>query len=655
MELKAMLDLWVKITGVNPSEEKKSYTISFSDNLSEWDIEKMDKKITAALSYDKSGYFATVYLSHYFKEYLEKRKLTAYELVTDQVTSGYISDIRTLYQALMENDAEDRIMEEAEKAMKSYGLNCEGMSVFDIVELSTSATKCMDMLTTVQFSTGNTDNAGFKASKEVYLCKSIGDVVTNVQKGILNGVVLVYIREEDLESSYFAFVIKNGDNLYLVTDKPKYAHPAQKFLTRCPGRNMGDRINSAYFPYSLTNIDTQDMHGSGRYAVREKDERLSSASENGEPVRLGSFVDMTKEEAFWTLMMLSLIKEKFYDNHYQCKEISYVGNMIRHPALAMKANELALYNELPKIDLAEIKNPETLEMEYDIEPKHLYDYIVDRFKDKVSSITFDGIGVDTKSLTDKDMEKFQVLTVDSKKDKILPFSVNDFGTEDDLRYRQKWIARYNMALEIQKLNHNEFIANVHFVEDVFLSMIKARCQDLIKLAVRGEICQDLVQTESFDSWLEYHAPGNEIGNEEAYARKDYRCNVTGKPPKVVLKISPKNANDLAFLAGVPLERLPEQLQHWSKGCKPYGNYILRNADPFDWVIKDEYDTRNFDLYFFLSGRAYNELKCPSCYKRSILTGNCLAKTRRVQNETGDYVQTITKKCSNCKWRTKPEE
>lgn len=40
MKLEEMLDLWVKITGVDPSEDKRSYTISFDDYLSEWDIKK---------------------------------------------------------------------------------------------------------------------------------------------------------------------------------------------------------------------------------------------------------------------------------------------------------------------------------------------------------------------------------------------------------------------------------------------------------------------------------------------------------------------------------------------------------------------------------------------------------------------------------------
>ena len=64
--LEEKLALWVKITGVDPTESKKCYSIYFDDRLSEYDIKKMDDKIKEALSYDETGLFAEAYLCHYF-------------------------------------------------------------------------------------------------------------------------------------------------------------------------------------------------------------------------------------------------------------------------------------------------------------------------------------------------------------------------------------------------------------------------------------------------------------------------------------------------------------------------------------------------------------------------------------------------------------
>ena len=65
LSLEEKFKLWVKITGVDPNEEQKKYTIYFDDRLSEYDIRKMDEKIRESLNYDKTGLFAEAYLCHF--------------------------------------------------------------------------------------------------------------------------------------------------------------------------------------------------------------------------------------------------------------------------------------------------------------------------------------------------------------------------------------------------------------------------------------------------------------------------------------------------------------------------------------------------------------------------------------------------------------
>lgn len=58
MTLKEKLDLWVKITGVNPSEDNRKYTIYMDGRLSNYDIQKMNERIMNSLKYDETGLFA---------------------------------------------------------------------------------------------------------------------------------------------------------------------------------------------------------------------------------------------------------------------------------------------------------------------------------------------------------------------------------------------------------------------------------------------------------------------------------------------------------------------------------------------------------------------------------------------------------------------
>lgn len=55
MTLKEKLNLWVKITGLNPSEEKTSFSIDLSGKLSDYDIKVMDDKIKEVLQIDETG------------------------------------------------------------------------------------------------------------------------------------------------------------------------------------------------------------------------------------------------------------------------------------------------------------------------------------------------------------------------------------------------------------------------------------------------------------------------------------------------------------------------------------------------------------------------------------------------------------------------
>lgn len=70
MNIQDKLNIWVKLTNVNPTKEQKSYTINMSGRLSDFDIKRMNDKIKEALKYDATGVFADAYLSEYFEKFI---------------------------------------------------------------------------------------------------------------------------------------------------------------------------------------------------------------------------------------------------------------------------------------------------------------------------------------------------------------------------------------------------------------------------------------------------------------------------------------------------------------------------------------------------------------------------------------------------------
>lgn len=680
MELQEKLDLWVKITGVNPEEERTSYTISFNDDLSDYDISEMNAKIQKSLDYDATGRFAEAYLSLSFKQYLKKRKIDAYQLMIDPSVKQYISDLEKLHHAIQEENVDVEIMNDMKKAMDHYQLESNRLDLFDVVELHTSAQNNINKLEVVQFSAGPMSNEDFKVIKDIYMYNDISGIIESAVKGFINGVSLCYIRDkEELQESYFAFVIKNGENLYIMTDRPKHKHPNQKYMRRCPGREMGNRINSAWFPYSITNIDMSDMYNNGRYGVQEKMTELSTKANNEKEentgIKIGSLSTITQDEAFWAIMMFSFIKERFYDNEYKCPQLSYVGGMVSHPALDTEKYDIAVYNKLNSITLDTITDPRKSNLEYSWKSVHLYDYIVDRYFDKIPQHYYNVVGPTDTVLLEDMQRPF------SDQRKYLALAVNDYGTKENFEYRQQWIARYNLAVAISEKEKEDFDANEKRISEYLLSELNKKKEDIIKKAMKGELLsKKLVHANTFgteftdenvsfskitslDKWYDEKGTWGRIsvGQKSLYCCKnEYICNITGAKAGVVIKVDPKRVEDLAYLLDVTVDELPVELHHWHTADHYVGNSILDNIDPFDWVLKDSYNKKTFSYNFFLSKAAYVKLRRefglsdnkfwltlkPKCFNED----SYLAKENLCSGEKTDWRSSLyKKKCQKCKY------
>ena len=82
---------------------------------------------------------------------------------------------------------------------------------------------------------------------------------------------------------------------------------------------------------------------------------------------------------FWTVMMISLIRDKFYKEVPQY-ELNYVGTMIQNPQIEQK-NAPAIRSYFPTFALPDLQIQKTME---DGE-KNLWnhDYLIDRYKDRI--------------------------------------------------------------------------------------------------------------------------------------------------------------------------------------------------------------------------------------------------------------------------------
>lgn len=388
MTLKEKLDLWVKITGVNPSEKNKKYTIYMDGRLSDYDIQKMNERIMNSLKYDETGLFADTYLKIYLKKFMNGKNVSFMELMENPDLQEYLKDVRTLYDSVNNSNAEETVLNNMKAAMDFYDLPSDKLTSEDVMSVVSSAKNCMNgKLKLDQITKGSFADDEFKGSLDIYMYKSIGDVIRFAAKGDISGISMCYICDDkNLEQSFFAFIIRNGENLYILSDRPIYKHPLQAKMSRCPGRDMSERIEGNYFPYnSISGIDVSDLWGSGRYGVSKNDDNMAPAVNNDcVRTKIGTFASLNQDEAFWAIYMFSLIKDRFYKEHIELEDLSFCeANIIYDRLEENEKNEIALRTTIPYIVVKPVENPKNIEMEYGRKSEHLYDYLIDRYVNKV--------------------------------------------------------------------------------------------------------------------------------------------------------------------------------------------------------------------------------------------------------------------------------
>lgn len=683
MTLKEKFDLWVKITGVNPSEDNRKYTIYMDGRLSNYDIQKMNERIMNSLKYDETGLFADTYLKIYLKKFMNGKNVSFMELIENPDLQEYLKDVRTLYDSVNNSNAEEIVLNNMKTAMDFYNLSSDKLTSEDVMSVVSSAKNCMNgKLKLDQITKGSFADNEFKGSLDIYMYKSIGDVIRFAAKGDISGISMCYICDDkNLEQSFFAFVIRNGENLYILSDRPIYKHPLQAKMSRCPGRDMSERIEGNYYPYnSISGIDVSDLWGSGRYGVSKNDDNMAPAVNNDcVRTKIGTFASLNQDEAFWAIYMFSLIKDRFYKEHIYLEDLSFCeANIIYDRLEENEKNEIALRSSIPYIEMKPVENPESIEMEYGRKSEHLYDYLIDRYANKVDTNVFNLI---------KQRDKTLPMLTDNKSTYFYQYETFDLSsmrTEKELIYDQQWLARYNMAVSIGSMLNSDFDKNKDRVISEMLSMI---------INSAGYIV-NLILTKKFDGKIDsFEYAAKDISYRDITLGKEYdddykskyRCLFTGKKPAVIISFNVKTAEEFATLCGVDIKSIPIELQHYHKNKRCCGNSILDNLDPLDWALSDPYDDLSFYFHIILSGNemlkrqaiagvpqdAFWKDQIPVCYfeKYSFDKDRSYMNKKEANLEKEKYYNTclglfrgydenyndkLLKKCEKCKYHKVPK-
>lgn len=570
MDINDKIKLWEEITEVNVEDNR--WEINFNGDIPSWDIKHMNDSLKEVFKYDTNGVYFNIYLEEYLNRVLNNKTLSINKLLTEyDKHKEYLNKCRKLKQSLLEVEPfKKELLEKTSETIKHYGLKENNLSLFDIITLKINAKRNIESLNINQIKRGETKNSSIKFIDNILMMNDIDSLIQAINNENNNFISLVFIKEKEEECSYFCFTVKNGENIYLISDKPNFKHPNQKYMRRCKGRDIEERINKTFFPYELTHIELSKYSANfSNNIVLDKKYAI-----------IGNLKDIPLEESLWITNMFDEINNKIFKNKFQCKDLSYVGGTIKHKMLNEGTTSLEIYNNFPKLELPYINNPKNIELEYDYESLHLFDDIIDQFKDKVNldySNLISNVDKREVKLIGREYDIF------NKCDKLLCLNVNDIGTKEEIEYRQKWIARYNFALQIDALYEKYYKENRDRIKEWLKKYLWDNIENIMKHIIFEEVKVEKRMIKDCDYW--YHRDSIYLdGNNNSYHTI---CPFSKKKATILLKIQLNDVNDILELTNLTREEIPKELRNWSSKPREHkGNCILDNIDPCDWVIKD---------------------------------------------------------------------
>jgi hypothetical protein len=327
--------LYAEITGVKvPESERDRYgSMSFRT----YDVMKTYDNLKEALELDPTEVTANLMLSYYTRDLLGDQKLSMLDLLNDPTAFlKKLEQPRELLAIVNRADvteARDAFIVQLNKALDRYGaagredVQATLAKHDNIAFLRRDALRGVERLRINQFLRGEPEPDTVRPvfHNKVFQWWNINSLLQAATQ-MPSGVSLNLIRDRDAFQSYFVFCIRNGANLFVLSDAPEYAHPLQGMMTRRPDRALGDRACRAWFPYDLLGMKWDEDQE--RWYVENSDVKGIAVYQQEHKV-LKPIAELAPEETIWTTMMLDLIVRKFWNQGFQAPALSYTGEMIK--------------------------------------------------------------------------------------------------------------------------------------------------------------------------------------------------------------------------------------------------------------------------------------------------------------------------------------
>jgi hypothetical protein len=634
---KEALRQWYALTGVDPS------TSSFT--FGSLSIREMNEELDESLKLDPSGTSMLLLLECFLREYLSSKKFTASEIIKDyKALTDYLDKAQKLFETVQSDEVTEAAVAfraTVIASLKYYG--ADRPEVLKVVNdpdvlpfLRRDALRSMKMLKPYQFLSGDRSEGKPQFIGKIYQAWDINHLLVAVRDMGISGVAMVLMRDPShTDRSYFAFAMKNGDNVMIFTDKTKWATPAQADLMRRPDKAFVARAWENHFPYQLTNFKIEDKS-------LQFDKVTGLVAHGVNMVPIGNIHELHPEQIVWTVMMLSLIADKFWTNKWQAKELSYTAGMIKvRQQLVVDSTGalLPIASGYKEISIDRIKPEDVVGnklLDQTVFETRCNEWIEQRYAHLVTEEVInqwtptDG---KTLQLSHGSEDKVELggnvvrFSGDPVVYKLRGMSPSEFGTEAELKADQIWLARHNMARQLQKAADAEYKERKAEIMAWYRDAVTQNLPTLLKAIANGSMTEPYTgfgfgnhnkQTQNkmmhfdeidSDYWRCKLSDGVNLGSFDKKAGKHgRRCIITEAAASYRAFFSPYTAYGISLLAGCEVSDLPDILKHW-RHEKPYtGNNILSRLDPVETDVYDPWMNFVFRVNVWLSRRGYTSIK-----------------------------------------------
>ncbi|WP_432262801.1 hypothetical protein [Cupriavidus sp. TMH.W2] len=659
--MRQALALWRQTTGLHA--EQKSF------RLGDWELRKTFELLDEAIALDPTEVTAMLLFDYFVDDYLRTTAVSMRELIDapevvqarlnaprellGMLHSPELLAVRAGFKAALQRAVDQYNAGEREDVQKLFA------APHDLALLRRDALRSMANLRVDQFLDGEPEPLNIRPvyHRTVHQWWNINSLLAAATR-MPSGVSLNLIRDPDAFQSYFCFVIRNGGNLFVLTDKEALEHPLQAGMTRRPDRVLAERAARNWFPYELLNLE-YDEASRRLYMTETKVRSLVAYQPAALPLKTVSELEPT--DLVWTAMMFDLIVERFWRQGFKAPALSYTGEMLnadRDRALSNLATSselpVATYDplSLPPLRLEDVRTAAVSEDAVGYMQENPNQWMEERYADRISDASLNLLAApgqtfllqhDTGDLQQIDGKPKPIASFEkARATEIKNVDATAFGTRESLAQDRLFIARFNFAKQIDVHAQAEYDERKDEVRNWFRGRVTGNLAQLTHWAMHEIIwVADGIQ----DSWTRFtNTPANVrcqpvdrnkmSGPEHLFHSFLHRVDLTqhdnrqrlggmhlgdwrGSAPICTLHCTrasyyvvytPTNPAELAALAGCAIEDLPDGLQHWDLLEMSSGNHLLRRIDPLSWAMHNPWRQLDLSVRLAFSKRAMAQIE-----------------------------------------------